>query len=158
MEFITLDWNRTEQGIETEGSMEFSRLVIPKAPTTSTESTQKKESTFWKSYKSPIFLKSYAPITHLHFSPTAPHRFIVTSGTRLQIYSPKTNKVIKTISRFKETAKSGEIRRDGKLAIAGDDGGLVQVFDINSRAILRSIKAHKQCVFVLAPRRQWHIG
>lgn len=124
--------------------MEFSRLVVPKPPLSSIESLAKKESTFWKSYKSPIFIKSYAPITHLSFSPSSPHRFLVTSGTKLQIYSPKTNRVIKTISRFKEIAKSGEIRADGKLCIAGDDSGLVQIFDINSRAILRTIRAHKQ--------------
>ncbi|GAA5963769.1 hypothetical protein JCM3765_006845 [Sporobolomyces pararoseus] len=125
---------------------EFSRLVVPKPPRTSNESLQQKESVYWKSFKSPIFLKSYAPITHVHFSPSSPHRYVVTSGTRLQIYSPKTNRVVKTISRFKETASSGEIRGDGKLCIAGDESGLVQVFDINSRAILRSIRAHKQAV------------
>ncbi|GAA5877675.1 hypothetical protein JCM1840_004981 [Sporobolomyces johnsonii] len=125
---------------------EFSRLVVPKPPRTATESEQKKESVYWRSFKSPIFLKSYAPITHIHFSPSSPHRYVVTSGTRLQIYSPKTNRVVKTISRFKETATSGEIRTDGKLCIAGDEGGLVQVFDINSRAILRTIRAHKQAV------------
>lgn len=97
-------------------------------------------------HQSPIFLKSYAPITHVQFSPSSPHRYIVTSGTRLQIYSPKTNRVVKTISRFKEIATSGEIRADGKLCIAGDEAGLVQVFDINSRAILRTIRAHKQSV------------
>ncbi|GAA6059631.1 hypothetical protein JCM10212_004134 [Sporobolomyces blumeae] len=125
---------------------EFSRLVVPKPPRTATESEQKKESVYWKSFKSPIFLKSYAPVTHVHFSPSSPHRYVVTSGTRLQIYSPKTNRVVKTISRFKETATSGEIRGDGKLCIAGDEGGLVQVFDINSRAILRTIRAHQQAV------------
>lgn len=31
--------------------MEFSRLVVPKPPRTSSENHQKKESTFWKSYK-----------------------------------------------------------------------------------------------------------
>lgn len=30
---------------------EFSRLVVPKPPRTSTENVQKKESTYWKSYK-----------------------------------------------------------------------------------------------------------
>ncbi|BGP19053.1 hypothetical protein JCM10213_009237 [Rhodosporidiobolus nylandii] len=125
---------------------EFSRLVVPKPPRTATESDQQKEGVYWRAFKSPIFLKSYAPITHVHFSPSSPHRYVVTSGTRLQIYSPKTNRVVKTISRFKETATSGEIRTDGKLCIAGDEGGLVQVFDINSRAILRTIRAHKQAV------------
>ncbi|SCZ92462.1 BZ3500_MvSof-1268-A1-R1_Chr5-2g07880 [Microbotryum saponariae] len=132
---------------------EFSRLVVPRPPRTSVESEQKSESVYWKSYKaryssfySPIFIKSYAPVTHVQFSPSSPHRYIVTSGSRLQIYSPKTNRVVKTIARFKETATSGELRHDGKLCIAGDHSGAVQVFDINSRAILRTIKAHKQTV------------
>lgn len=123
---------------------EFSRLNVERQPKTNNEIKLKKESVYWKSFKSPIFLKSYAPISHIHFSPSSPHRYIITSGTRLQIYSPKTNKVVKTISRFKESATSGEIREDGKLCIAGDESGLVQVFDINSRAILRTIRAHKQ--------------
>jgi U3 small nucleolar RNA-associated protein 15 len=38
------------------------------------------------------------------------------------------------------------MRGDGKLCVASDEGGLVQVFDINSRAILRTIRAHKQYV------------
>ncbi|BGO97179.1 U3 small nucleolar RNA-associated protein 15 [Rhodotorula toruloides] len=125
---------------------DFSRLVVPKAAKTVVENQQQKESVYWRSFKSPVFLKSYAPITHVHFSPSHPHRYVVTSGTRLQIYSPKTNRVVKTIARFKETATSGEIRTDGKLCVAGDEGGLVQVFDINSRAILRTIRAHKQAV------------
>ncbi|TNY23388.1 WD40-repeat-containing domain protein [Rhodotorula diobovata] len=125
---------------------EFARLVVPKPPRTTTENQQQKESVYWRSFKSPTFLKSYAPVTHVHFSPSSPHRYVVTSGTRLQIYSPKTNRVVKTISRFKETATSGEIRTDGKLCVAGDEGGTVQVFDINSRAILRTIRAHKQAV------------
>lgn len=32
-------------------AMEFSRLVVPKPPRTTTESHQRRESTFWKSYK-----------------------------------------------------------------------------------------------------------
>jgi U3 small nucleolar RNA-associated protein 15 len=52
--------------------------------------------------------------------------------------------VIKTITRFKETARGAEIRKDGKLIVAGGDEGIVQVFDINSRAILRTMKGHEQ--------------
>ncbi|OBZ70427.1 U3 small nucleolar RNA-associated protein 15 [Grifola frondosa] len=63
------------------------------------------------------------------------------------IRSP-TQKVTKTISRFKDVARSGCIRGDGKLVVAGDDTGLIQVFDINSRAILRTLDSHKQPVHV----------
>ncbi|EKM80085.1 hypothetical protein AGABI1DRAFT_106361, partial [Agaricus bisporus var. burnettii JB137-S8] len=51
-------------------------------------------------------------------------------------------------SRFKDVARSGNIRPDGKLVVAGDDSGLVQIFDINSRAILRTLDSHKQPVHV----------
>ena len=63
------------------------------------------------------------------------------------IYAPKTGKVVKTISRFKDTARSGEFRKDGKLVVAGSDEGLVQVFDVSSRAVLRTMKGHNQSVY-----------
>jgi len=78
-------------------------------------------------HQNAVFIKSYAPIVALHFSQSSPYRYAVTSGTRIQIYSSKTNRVVKTISKFKEVARSGSIRDDGKLVVAGDDSGLVQV-------------------------------
>lgn len=68
----------------------------------------------------------------------------MTSSTRVLIYAPKTGKVVKTITRFKDTARSGEFRKDGKLVVAGGDDGVVQVFDVNGRAILRTMKEHNQ--------------
>ena len=35
--------------------------------------------------------------------------------------------MVKTISKFKEIARSGNIRDDGNLVIGADDSGLVQV-------------------------------
>ncbi|KAG5634476.1 hypothetical protein H0H81_001812 [Sphagnurus paluster] len=106
------------------------------------------ESRYWRQFKHPVFIKEYAPITSVHFSPSKPHRYAVTAATRVQIYAPRTQKITKTISRFKDVARSGSIRQDGKLVVAGDDTGLVQVFDINSRAILRTLDSHKQPVHV----------
>ncbi|KAA1466408.1 WD40 repeat-like protein [Dentipellis sp. KUC8613] len=106
------------------------------------------ESRYWRQFKHPVFVKEYAPVTSIHFSPSKPHRYAVTAATRVQIYAPRTQKVTKTISRFKDIARSGIIRGDGKLLVAGDDSGLVQVFDVNSRAILRTLDAHKQPVHV----------
>jgi U3 small nucleolar RNA-associated protein 15 len=60
------------------------------------------------------------------------------------IYAPKTGKVVKTITRFKDTARCGEFRKDGKLVVAGDEEGNVQVFDVSSRAVLRTMKEHNQ--------------
>ncbi len=74
---------------------------------------------------------------------TSSQRYAVTSGSKVQLYSMRTDKVIKTVSRFGDVARSGNIRADGRLMVAGDDSGLIQVFDINSRAILRTLKGHK---------------
>jgi U3 small nucleolar RNA-associated protein 15 len=71
----------------------------------------------------------------------------VTSGTRVHLYSVRTRKLVKTITRFYDDARSGEVRRDGKVLVAGDDSGRIQVFDVSSRAILRTWTAHKQPVW-----------
>lgn len=54
---------------------------------------------------------------------------------------------MKTISRFDDIAHGAEIRHDGRIMVAGDDGGAIQVFDVNSRAILKTWKEHKQPVW-----------
>jgi U3 small nucleolar RNA-associated protein 15 len=98
------------------------------------------ESRYWRQFKHPVFVKEYAPITSVHFSSAKPHRYAVTAATRVQIYAPRTQKVTKTISRFKDVARSGSIRPDGKLVVAGDDSGLIQVRLVDDSAISRLTK------------------
>jgi U3 small nucleolar RNA-associated protein 15 len=105
--------------------MDYQPVLIRKHPRLS--SKRNAESRHWRQFKHPVFVKEYAPVTSVHFSPSKPHRYAVTAATRVQIYAPRTQKVAKTISRFKDVARSGSIRGDGKLIIAGDDTGLVQV-------------------------------
>jgi len=114
---------------------------------------------YWKSFKSQQLVP--APhsnsITHISSPPlplnpllSAPSdTFAVTSGSRVQIFSTKTRKVIKTITRFgyDDVAHSGEIRRDGRVVVAGGDSGAIQAFDTGSRAILKTWKEHKQPVW-----------
>ena len=109
--------------------MEYQPVQLKKhhRPTASAHSP---ESRYWRQFKHPVFVKEYAPITSVHFAPSKPHRYAVTAATRVQIYAPRTQKITKTISRFKDVARSGNIRADGKLVVAGDDSGLVQVSSI----------------------------
>lgn len=93
--------------------------------------------------QSPIVIKEYASVTSINFSPVSPYDFAVTSSTRVQVYSSKTHQPKKTISRFKDIAYSGSFRQDGKLIVAGDATGLIQMFDVGYRAILRSFKGHE---------------
>lgn len=98
------------------------------------------EQKYWRGFKNPLLVKENNAINHIHFNPNSPHDFAVTSSTRVQIFSAKTRQVVRTISRFTDTVYSGEFRSDGKLLVAGDATGMVQVFDANSRTIMVTLK------------------
>lgn len=124
-------------------------LPLPSLPTQPRQTSNiSPHSRHFHSFRHPLFIKHPSPITHIHFCPTKPYRYAVTSSSRVLIYASKTGKVVKTISRFKDTARSGDFRKDGKLVVAGGDDGLVQVYDVGSRAVLRSMKEHNQPVHV----------
>ena len=100
------------------------------------------EARYWKRFKFPVYEKKDSPVSCIDFNPSAPHHYAVTAGTRIYVYDFKSNKVRKTISRFKQAAYSGRFRSDGKLLVAGGAEGLVQVFEMDSREILRQMKGH----------------
>ena len=114
------------------------------------------EQTYWRTFKSQQLVPSPSnnPITHIS-SPLPPSnslaqvsdQFAVTTGTRVQIFSVRNRKLVKTISRFDDIAHGAEIRRDGRVMVAGDESGAIQVFDVNSRAILKTWKEHRQTVW-----------
>ncbi|CAO3616719.1 unnamed protein product [Cunninghamella blakesleeana] len=126
--------------------MDYQKIVVKKYP--KVPSKLSAEGKYWKRFKSPILIKEYGSIPSIYFSPVAPYDFAVTSSTRVQIYSAKTHQPKKTISRFKDIAYSASFRHDGKLIVAGDATGLVQLFDVNSRAILRTFREHTMPVHV----------
>ncbi|KAI6709889.1 hypothetical protein JHW43_007563 [Diplocarpon mali] len=110
---------------------------------------------YWKTFKHSQNLPCQSPVTHISFPPPSRNilqpsnndSFVVTTGTRVQIYSIHTRKLIKTITRFSDIAHSAEIRRDGRVMVAGDDSGRIQVFDMRERAILKTWDEHKQPVW-----------
>ncbi|WFD41639.1 U3 small nucleolar RNA-associated protein 15 [Malassezia psittaci] len=144
--------------------MDFQPLRAPAAATAHSAALQApNESMYWrKQFRSPIFMKEFAPVTCISFVPTpslvgdpeegssggSRSRFAVTTGTRVQIYSMRTSRVVKTITRFKEVARSAHFRSDARLLVAGEDNGTVQIFDTNSRTILRTFNGHQLPVHV----------
>jgi hypothetical protein len=104
--------------------MDYYPVIVKQHPRTTPKRSP--ESKYWRRFKNPVFIKDTAPVTSIHFSPCRPHQYAVTSGARIQVFATKTQKVIKTVARFKDTARSANIRSDGKLLVAGDDSGLVQ--------------------------------
>lgn len=115
------------------------------------------EQRYWKSFKNHLLLPSptgfaVTSISHPGSSTALAQpntdAFAVTSGTRIQLYSVRTRKPIKTITRFQDVARSGDIRKDGRVLVAGEDTGRIQVFDMGSRAILKTWDTHKQPTWV----------
>lgn len=105
--------------------MEFQPTILKKHARSTKSHTP--ESRYWRRFKYPVFIKGVHPVTHVHFSPTAPHRYAITAGMAVQIYAPRTQKIYKNIERFDSIAYSGNIRQDGKLVAAGEHSGRIQV-------------------------------
>ncbi|KAJ6087538.1 hypothetical protein N7467_006452 [Penicillium canescens] len=120
------------------------------------------EQQYWRTFKNPLLIPSPAngPV-NLITQPAVPSSaaafpsltqppdvFTVTTGARVQIYSIRTRKLLRTITRFDDTVRGTDVRPDGRVLVTGDDTGSVQVFDVKSRAILKTWKEHKQPVWV----------
>lgn len=115
------------------------RVVVSKTPVLPAQTTP--EQRYWRAYTSTQLVKEHNAVSHICFNPVSPHDFAITSSTRIQVFSSKTREVVKTFSRFKDTVYSGEYRFDGKLLVAGDASGLVQIFDaVQPRTLLVTIK------------------
>lgn len=119
---------------------EFKKLTLREFPN---DQKKTKENHYWSLLKSPVIIKEFASVTSCNYSSQLPHDFAITASTRVQIYSHQTQSVKKTISRFKDTVNSCQISKNAKLLVAADNSGLVQLFDLSSRAILRSFLGHK---------------
>ncbi|ODV91065.1 hypothetical protein CANCADRAFT_26695 [Tortispora caseinolytica NRRL Y-17796] len=118
-------------------STPLQRILPAKTPHIAAQLTPEQKK--WKEYRDTVIYREHAAISHIHFSPVAPHDFAITSSTRIQIVSGRTRQITKTIAKFKETVYSGEFRADGRLICASDASGQVQVFDATTRSSLLSL-------------------
>jgi len=100
------------------------------------------EQKYWKSFEFPTVVKEYTAINHVDFSQVAPYNCLVTCSGKIQIFAPYTKEVKRTYTRNKENVYGAKYRCDGKLLVAGGESGALQVLDVTSRSILRSLKGH----------------
>jgi len=125
------------------------RLRLPSGPSPITA-----EQRYWRTFKNQLIIPTptEVPVTHITTPPSIPgvdnsDLFAVTAGPRVQVYSIRTRKLVKTFTRFGDNARGGEVRRDGRILVAAEDTGKIQVFDVKSRAILKTWTQHKQPVW-----------
>ncbi|AEO63626.1 b38b1307-ed7e-477c-b323-7e3f9b9c7865 [Thermothielavioides terrestris] len=141
----------------------LAQVKLPSGPSPVTA-----EQRYWRSFKNQKSHTSTAawPISHISFPAAAASAplshslvaasklndlFAVTSGPRVDIFSIRKRELLKTIGRFDSEAHCGEIRSDGRVLVAGEDSGRMQVFDVGggTRAvILKTWHVHKQPVWV----------
>lgn len=97
---------------------------------------------YWNHLGVPALLKEFGAIDYIDFSPLEPHPFAVTCSVRVQLYNPITRSVVKNLNKFKETAYGGSFRSDGLLLVAGGEEGVLRLFDVSSKALMRVFKGH----------------
>ncbi|XP_022184719.2 U3 small nucleolar RNA-associated protein 15 homolog [Nilaparvata lugens] len=97
---------------------------------------------YWNQFGVPALLKEFGAIDYVDFSPLEPHPFAVTCSVRVQLYNPITRSVVKNLNKFKETAYGGSFRSDGLLLVAGGEEGVLRLFDVSSKALMRVFKGH----------------
>jgi U3 small nucleolar RNA-associated protein 15 len=138
---------------------------LPPVRLPATSATLTPDQRYWAAFSSQQLIPTpnSAPVTFIstnslslptgRTSLTPPTPYIVaTSGPRLQLFSPQTLKLVRTIARTSSSLHGASVRPDGRIVVAGSDSGVIQAFDTNSRAILKTWDQHKQPVWVT----QWH--
>mmetsp|Transcript_2439 Transcript_2439/g.4262 ORF Transcript_2439/g.4262 Transcript_2439/m.4262 type:complete len:546 (-) Transcript_2439:58-1695(-) len=106
------------------------------------------ESRFWSNYRISGHLPSTSntATSYVEFSPSHPHDLAASIGARVVLWDGISPQPRKTIARFKDNAYSSSFKKDGKLLISGGENALVQLFDLSSRAILRTFRGHSSAV------------
>lgn len=66
-------------------------------------------------------------VSSIDFCSAAPHDYLVSAGTRLQLYNGANSVAKRQFTRFKDRAYGGSFRRDGRLIVAGCEDSVVQV-------------------------------
>ena len=113
------------------------------------------ENRFWRTFKTVALEQQIGPVTCINFSPAAPGDVAVTTSTRVLVYDASTARVKKQLSKFKDVVYSGTFRSDGKLLVAGGESGVVQVFELGTKGVLRKLEGHARPVHaaVFSPRK-----
>lgn len=103
---------------------------------------------YWRKFKNPVVQRLTAPASHIEFCPAPPHDYAVTTGLRVSVMDYASSREKRAISKFKDAVLSGSYRSDGRLLVTGGVKPQLQVFDMGSRAILRTMKGHDGPVHV----------
>eukprot|EP00811_Abedinium_folium_P021359 NODE_3045_length_2102_cov_5.219747.p1 GENE.NODE_3045_length_2102_cov_5.219747~~NODE_3045_length_2102_cov_5.219747.p1 ORF type:complete len:510 (+),score=161.30 NODE_3045_length_2102_cov_5.219747:283-1812(+) len=119
-------------------------LVHPRSLSQATPEAQS-----FKAFKVRGTLTEAAAITDVAFSPCAPHRLAVASGTKVVIWKlTKGGEIVQhtSLQRFKNLTQCVAWRSDGNLLLAGEASGSCAVIEMATRKVLRRFTGHGDAV------------
>mmetsp|Transcript_26676 Transcript_26676/g.39635 ORF Transcript_26676/g.39635 Transcript_26676/m.39635 type:complete len:514 (+) Transcript_26676:122-1663(+) len=122
---------------------EFQRIKLKQFAKVQDRETS--EARYWKSFAITKEDHLQGSPNCIDFNPVRNGQFIVTAATSVHLYEGA-DRVQRSYTRFSADAFSGKFRKDGKLLTAGDASGLVKVFDVPSKSLLRQLKGHSLAV------------
>jgi len=127
----------------------FKRTEILKFPSTDKGDSLKG---YWGQLGDPLTIQEYGSINTVHICPANTTLVACTAYSKVQVYNTETMELYKSITKFKDQAFSGRWRQDGGLLCAGTGEGVVKVFDVNTKTLLRVLSGHtggvQACDFV----------
>ena len=88
-------------------------------------------------------------ISSIDFCSAAPHDYLVSAGTRLQLYNGANSVAKRQFTRFKDRAYGGSFRRDGRLIVAGCEDSVVQVGPLAGGGGAMAVPGCCGCCFTL---------
>lgn len=104
------------------------------------------EARYWKAFNSIKEHKFQSSPNCIHFNPINPAVFIATASVKVSLFDGLSDKIQRSYSRFSNDAFSGKFRHDGKLIVAGEKTGVVKVFEVQNKSLLRQMKHHTSAV------------
>lgn len=126
---------------------EFNALKPLAQPRRAAELTP--EAQYYKAFKQQWKQKESSRVVGLAFSPLAPHKLAVVSGTKVGVWQGNKEGEAQdagVLSKFKDLTQCVAWRADGKLALAGEAGGSCAVIEMDTRKVLRRFRGHGDAV------------
>ena len=103
---------------------------------------------YWNAFKIVVKHQANAPIKNLLFSPlgqlvwSAGNSIFLASIVKSVSSKRGTLEIQKKISRSQEEITAISLRADGRVLLAGDSKGRIQLYDLKSKNILRTLSNH----------------
>lgn len=109
---------------------------------------QEEEKLYWGQLGDPLTIQEYGSINTIHMCPNNADLVACTAYSKVQVYNMQTMELHKSFTKFKETTFSGRWRGDGGLICAGTGEGVLKIFDVNTKTLLRVLSGHSAAVRV----------